>query len=1179
MVCEPAILIRRRGPAVASRRQIWSLPRLEHKLIHMRELYEEHMEHTTTTPDTNMTASTSSDPFLETNEAHSLVGVANVYLDVLFHDMLELDYLTPIVSQQGEVAGRLRVQLRRVAGRLPRDRLGQCEALSEGSGGGGQRRDEEEDEDNLFTFSLSIKEAVGIPAAYSQFVFCEYSTWWAGEGGGEEAESVVVPPICDPAVGVQSLAAASNGVQAASFRFNHSREWTVLLTEDFLDFCSDGALSIEVYGHKLDSPEEVGGEAHNHWAASQATRARSLADRWQELTRKLELRVDIQELNEEGEYVPVEVVEEADSGGAGGVFQLRQGQQRRLGVVVQPLSMGEGGMLPLICESLVEVAVGSPCLRSRLQRPLDSYQEEDLTRLRGRWTEALDRRRQYLDGQMKQYLDKVDKTETEAEREQSLVEQWVHLTEERNAVLAPAEHSGVPGAPTPSERVPVLGAELHHPVLFLDLQPGDLAADDDMPQFIDDEDEDTTIPLFCHQSILPKEHGGKFYSLPIVRQLEQDTAVVAVASWDSSIHDSIYLNRLTEPSERAYLIVKAVVRLSHPQHMDLMLRKRICFNVYKQQRSSLSDRIRRRLAGVAAATVSAAGIGQGTVSSVGVTYELVAHVPTASEELEARESLAIMAASSSNNNAAQDLQALADGETFIEKYTRAAAAVEELLRLDKLRQQMAVRELLVRANKEACGGRGRPLSGRQSMRKTFSVPNFRHMMKSSMSLDSLASLRSPLQPSDSFQDLKGDIANLTVSRQGTDYGLQAQNGQTDEGDVAMSRYGTSAACPLRRLPMSLTMSTLHEERSSSRLVEEASPEELAIPRDKQLAEVSSAQILCSGTSPLSVAGECHRTNFSPTAMTKSQTAESLTDLNQQKQQQPPPKNGSPSLLSSGYESQAVSLTTLSSEDSLSVRSMSVEDENQEGESDIGRLSDLTAEVSLRHTNHRSSFIADDRSLVVTRRNGALRNWNKQQQHQMHRLSCPSSLLSLDHHNATTSITSNSRAKQHIDNTTASQNCHSSAEGINNLNNNCSRVEDDEEELASGRPHSASLPDWLVVGESVQVRPSNLSGVVCFVGPTQFAPGLWVGVELDTSRGKNDGCVDGVRYFTCLARRGMFVRPKSLKLDRRGREMRAVRVASDSPASRTTVSSPRGVVKSKSRQSLTLNPGCKSSGLF
>ena len=45
-------------------------------------------------------------------------------------------------------------------------------------------------------------------------------------------------------------------------------------------------------------------------------------------------------------------------------------------------------------------------------------------------------------------------------------------------------------------------------------------------------------------SILPKEHGNKFYNLPIIRHLEKD--VCAVAAWDSSIHDSIYLNRVTE---------------------------------------------------------------------------------------------------------------------------------------------------------------------------------------------------------------------------------------------------------------------------------------------------------------------------------------------------------------------------------------------------------------------------------------------------------------------------------------------------------------------------------------------------------------------------------------------------------------------------------------------------------
>lgn len=41
----------------------------------------------------------------------------------------------------------------------------------------------------------------------------------------------------------------------------------------------------------------------------------------------------------------------------------------------------------------------------------------------------------------------AEKTEDDAEREARLVEQWVGLTEERNAVLVPAPGSGIPGAP------------------------------------------------------------------------------------------------------------------------------------------------------------------------------------------------------------------------------------------------------------------------------------------------------------------------------------------------------------------------------------------------------------------------------------------------------------------------------------------------------------------------------------------------------------------------------------------------------------------------------------------------------------------------------------------------------------------------------------------------------------
>ncbi len=46
----------------------------------------------------------------------------------------------------------------------------------------------------------------------------------------------------------------------------------------------------------------------------------------------------------------------------------------------------------------------------------------------------------------------------------------------------------------------------------------------------------------------------------------------------------------------------------------------------------------------------------------------------------------------------------------------------------------------------------------------------------------------------------------------------------------------------------------------------------------------------------------------------------------------------------------------------------------------------------------------------------------------------------------------------------------------------------------------SIPEWIVVGESVLIRPYNTSGVVSFIGHTDFAPGVWIGVELDAPTG-------------------------------------------------------------------------------
>ncbi|KAI7907983.1 uncharacterized protein BX663DRAFT_492629 [Cokeromyces recurvatus] len=61
------------------------------------------------------------------------------------------------------------------------------------------------------------------------------------------------------------------------------------------------------------------------------------------------------------------------------------------------------------------------------------------------------------------------------------------------------------------------------------------------------------------------------------------------------------------------------------------------------------------------------------------------------------------------------------------------------------------------------------------------------------------------------------------------------------------------------------------------------------------------------------------------------------------------------------------------------------------------------------------------------------------------------------------------------------------------------------------------------------RPILTVGTVAYVGCVNFAEGIWVGVELDRRVGKNDGSVDGFRYFASSPNRGVFVRPEDIAL--------------------------------------------------
>uniref|UniRef100_A0A5F8GV75 Kinesin family member 13B n=1 Tax=Monodelphis domestica TaxID=13616 RepID=A0A5F8GV75_MONDO len=593
LLSEPAIQVRRKGKG----KQIWSLEKLDNRLLDMRDLYQEWKECDEDSPVTRSYFKRA-DPFYDEQENHSLIGVANVFLSSLFYDV-KLQYAVPIINQKGEVAGRLHVEVVQISG-----------AIGERIAGGDDSADfsfDKDTQDHKLVCMVKILQATGLPQHLSNFVFCKYTFW-------DQQEPVIVVPEVDT-----SSSPVSKEPQCMVV-FDHCNEFSFHISEDFIEYLSEGALAIEVYGHKMTDPRK--NPALWDLGIIQA-KTRSLRDRWSEVTRKVEFWVQILEQNENGEYCPVEVIPAKDVQ-TGGIFQLRQGQSRRIQVEVK--SVQESGTLPLMEESIMSVGVG--CVKIRPLRSPKTHEifhvsaiDRDLERLRRKWLNTLTKRQEYLDQQLQKL---VNKTEDDADREAQLLEMRLTLTEERNAVMVPSAGSGIPGAP----------AECSQDNL-----------DDPEPAGWD--------------ATLTGEEEEEFFELQIVKHHEGEAR--AEASWDSAVHNCPQLSKGATADERVFLIVRVTVQLSHPAEMQLVLRKRICVSVHGRQgfAQSLLKKMSHR----------------SSIPGCGVTFEIVSNIPEGAEE---REALARMAANVEN-------PASADSEAYIEKYLRSVLAVENLLTLDRLR--------------------------------------------------------------------------------------------------------------------------------------------------------------------------------------------------------------------------------------------------------------------------------------------------------------------------------------------------------------------------------------------------------------------------------------------------------------------------------------------------------------
>ncbi|CBX93199.1 hypothetical protein IAQ61_008923 [Plenodomus lingam] len=102
-----------------------------------------------------------------------------------------------------------------------------------------------------------------------------------------------------------------------------------------------------------------------------------------------------------------------------------------------------------------------------------------------------------------------------------------------------------------------------------------------------------------------------------------------------------------------------------------------------------------------------------------------------------------------------------------------------------------------------------------------------------------------------------------------------------------------------------------------------------------------------------------------------------------------------------------------------------------------------------------------------------------------------------------------------------------------------------------------------IGQTVETSAGQ-QGVVKYVGPIHFANGTYVGIELATADGKNDGSVRGQRYFTCAEDHGLFVKSSSnLRVVRA-----AARTRSATSTTATTASTSTTITTATRRPSVT-----------
>jgi hypothetical protein len=780
------------------------MEKFESCVVQLRDIYAEREKNKQSIKDGDEYGACTLSGILLESQSYKLIGVANLFMDALLADIaIPFEYDLPIINQQGEIAGRLRVRFQRISILYSRN-----ESFSRGD-----RNDEELGLWQTPSRSASIKiikcrlkiiEAYDLPAHLSNYVFCQYRFW-------SDASTTVVDSVMES----QTLSTST------LVKFNKENEFDIEVNEEFFEYCSDGALSIEVHGHSYQQSSSIEKsqkserkreleQQHSKLANPRNTLTnnepdsfmRALVDSWNAVSKSYELLVQILELNKEGNWMPVKLVQN-ELNETGGIYQLKQGQSRLIVVRISPVKSNSviwynGMLFNVVPHKIDKVSVGCVLGRTIGTKPLDSYQENDLNRLKEKCKKKLEERKNYLISQIK-HSTESDKSDEEKERYESICKQLVDLSQEQVSIDAPPENSGLPGSYI--DWKPPTGIERHVPVVFLDMndqivnyytqnkpdydlereksdfyydKPSSTASvssyfksgEESILSFERNDYIDLKITKWNDSSMLEMsslnlfnnsnedESGESFISsyepeeIFVNENVSKSLVIKAIASWDSSLHQTPYLNAITSLDKHVYATVKVNLKLKvldskvnskMSKYIDLILRKRIGLSinttssVYSGDSETNGAKFKSRFKRLLNSSPSMNGakaksnaFNQNTSS--GMYYRIITNVPKLITEIENRESLAIKAASSIIDNYSIMSNNEHSNYAHFEQYAKNIEAVDSILKFDRIQQKLTLNNFLKdpnfylnqNINEENASG---SFLNSPGMKKTLSFPN------------------------------------------------------------------------------------------------------------------------------------------------------------------------------------------------------------------------------------------------------------------------------------------------------------------------------------------------------------------------------------------------------------------------------------------------------------------------